>query len=152
MIPKQARKYFEENRKVLVIEDDKIMGQMVAEILDDVGFEVTTATNGMIAFEKLQQHPVDFIVLDILLPEMDGFEIYSILQANPDTKDIPVLIITAWADERHIEKASQMGIRHFLAKPFMEDELLLEIFSLLRDSSSKGVQLSASSRSTRAVA
>jgi DNA-binding response OmpR family regulator len=135
MIPRQARKYFEANKNVLVIEDDKIMGQMVAEILDDIGFEVTTATNGMIAFEKLQRRPIDFIVLDILLPEMDGFEIYSKLQACPDTKDIPVLIITAWADERHIEKASRLGIRHFLPKPFTEDELLYEIFSMLRDSS-----------------
>jgi CheY-like chemotaxis protein len=138
MIPKQARKYFEENRNVLVIEDDKIMGQMVAQILDDVGFEVVTASNGRVAFEKLQQHPIDFIVLDILLPEMDGFEIYSKLQAKPDTKDIPVLIITAWADEHHIEKASQLGIRHFLPKPFTEDELLNEIFSLLRDNPRKG--------------
>ncbi len=135
LIPKQARKYFEANRNVLVVEDDKTMGQMVAEILDDIGFNVTTAVNGRIAFEKLEQHPADFIVLDILLPEMDGFEVYSKLQANPDTRHIPVLIVTAWADERHIEKASQLGIRHFLPKPFTEDELLYEIFSLLRDSS-----------------
>lgn len=137
VIPKQARKYFEANRNVLVIEDDKIMGQMVAEILDDAGFEVTTATNGVIAFERLQQRPINFIVLDILLPEMNGFEIYTKLQANPETKDIPVLIITAWADERHLERASQLGIRHFLAKPFTEDELLYEILSLLRDRSRK---------------
>ena len=139
MVSKQARKYFEENRNVLVIEDDKIMGQMVAQILDDAGFEVTTATNGAIAFEKLQQWPIDFIVLDILLPEMNGFEIYTKLQAEPETKDIPVLIITAWADERHLERASQLGIRHFLAKPFTEDELLVEILSLLRGSSHQGV-------------
>jgi chemosensory pili system protein ChpA (sensor histidine kinase/response regulator) len=137
-VPKQARKYFEENRNVLVIEDDKIMGQMVAQILDDAGFDVATATNGTVAFDKLKQHPIDFIVLDILLPEMDGFQIYSKLQATSDTKDIPVLIITAWADEQHIEKASEMGIRHFLPKPFTEDELLQEIFSLLRDNSRKG--------------
>ncbi len=135
VIPKQARKYFEANRNVLVIEDDKIMGQMVAEILDDAGFEVTTATDGLIAFEKLQQRSIDFVVLDILLPEMNGFEIYTKLQENPETEDIPVLIITAWADERHLERASQLGIRHFLAKPFTEDELLYEILSLLRDSS-----------------
>lgn len=133
MIPKQARKYFEANRNVLVIEDDKIMGQMVAAILDDAGFEVTTATNALIAFDKLKQYPIDFVVLDILLPEMNGFEIYSKLQDDPETKDIPVLIITAWADERHLEKASQLGIRHFLPKPFTEDELLHEILSLLRD-------------------
>ncbi len=135
VIPKQAKKFFEANRNVLVIEDDKIMGQMVAEILDDAGFEVTTATNGSIAFEKLQERPTDFVVLDILLPEMNGFEIYTKLQENPQTSNIPVLIITAWADERHLERASQLGIRHFLAKPFTEDELLYEILSLLRDSS-----------------
>jgi chemosensory pili system protein ChpA (sensor histidine kinase/response regulator) len=132
---RQAKKYFEANRNVLVIEDDKIMGQMVAEILDDAGFEVTTATNGVIAFDKLQEHPIDFVVLDILLPEMNGFEIYTKLQADHETENIPVLIITAWADERHLERASQLGIRNFLAKPFTEDELLYEIFSLLRDNS-----------------
>ena len=137
-ITKQAGKYFEANRNVLVVEDDKIMGQMVAEILDDAGFEVTTARDGVVAFEKLRQRPIDFIVLDILLPEMNGFEIYTKLQANPGTEDIPVLIITAWADERHLEKASQLGIRHFLPKPFTEDELLYEILSLLRDSSRQG--------------
>jgi CheY-like chemotaxis protein len=135
LIPKRARKYFEANRNVLVVEDDKIMGQMVAEILDDAKFNVVTATSGRKAFAQLEQHPVDFIVLDILLPEMDGFEIYSQLQANPDTQGIPVLIITAWADERHMEKAAQMGIKHFLPKPFTEDELLYEILTLLIENS-----------------
>jgi chemosensory pili system protein ChpA (sensor histidine kinase/response regulator) len=138
-VPKQAWKYFEANKNVLVIEDDKIMGQMVAEILRDSGFNVTHVTNGALAFERLRQYPIDFVVLDILLPEMDGFEIYSQLQSDPDTKDIPVLLITAWADEQHIHRASQAGIKHFLAKPFTEDELLREIYSLLRDNSEQEV-------------
>lgn len=137
LIPERALKYFEANRNVLVIEDDKIMGQMVAEILDDVGFNVTTATTGKIAFEKLQERPIDFIVLDILLPEMDGFEIYSRLQANPDTRNMPVMIVSAWADDNNVEKASRMGIHHFLPKPFTEDELLYGILTLLVDNSRK---------------
>jgi CheY-like chemotaxis protein len=135
LIPKRALKYFEVNKNVLVIEDDKVLGQMVTEILDDVGFEVTTASSGRIAFEKLKQRPIDFIVLDILLPEMDGFEIYAQLQTSADTRDIPVMLVTAWADERNIERASQMGIQHFLPKPFTEDELLYTILTLLVDSS-----------------
>lgn len=135
LIPKRALKYFEANRNVLVVEDDKIMGQMVTEILDDIGFEVTTAPNGMVALEQLNQKPIDFIVLDILLPEMDGFEIYAKLQENPDTRDIPVMIITAWSDEKNVEKASQMGIKHFLPKPFTEDELVYTILTLLIDKS-----------------
>ena len=74
----------------------------------------------------------------LLLTFVILLSICSNLQADPDTKDIPVMIITAWADERHIEKASRVGIRHFLAKPFTEDELLREILSLLRDSSRTG--------------
>jgi CheY-like chemotaxis protein len=137
LIPKRAQKYFEANPNVLVIEDDKIMGQMVADILDDVGFNVITAPNGMVAIEKLKHHPVDFIVLDILLPEMDGFEVYSRLQANPETKDIPVMIMSAWADEKNIEKTKSIGIKNFLAKPFTEDELMFTILTLLIGSSRK---------------
>ncbi len=135
VISKRVQEYFDANRNVLVIEDDKIMGQMVTEILDDLGFEVKTATNGRRAFEILRENPVDFIVLDILLPEMDGFEIYSNFQADPGTKDIPVMIITAWSDERNIKKASELGIHHFLPKPFTEDELVHTILTLLVDSS-----------------
>ena len=135
VLPKRALKYFEANRNVLVIEDDKIMGQMVAGILEDVGFDVTTAPNGKMAFEKLQQKNISFIVSDLLLPEMDGFEIYSTLQNNPDTKNIPVLMVTAWADDRNIERAYNLGIQHFLPKPFTEDELLYAILTLLIDHS-----------------
>jgi CheY-like chemotaxis protein len=137
LIPKRAQKYFEANPNVLVVEDDKIMGQMVSDILDDIGFEVTAAPNGMVAFEKLKQREIDFIVLDILLPELDGFEIYSRLKENPDTANIPVMIMSAWADEKNIEKASRMGVKHFLPKPFTEDELMYTILTLLIDNSRK---------------
>ena len=135
IIPERARKYFEANKNVLVVEDDKIMGQMVAEILEDIGFQVTTATTGRIAMEKLAQHPVDFIVLDVLLPEMDGFEVYTELQANSATRDIPVMIITAWSNEANRQRAAELGIQHFLPKPFTEDELVYTILTLLIDSS-----------------
>ena len=137
LIPKRAQKYFEANPNVLVIEDDKIMGQMVTDILDDDGFNVTTAPNGMVAFEKIKHNPVDFIVLDILLPEMDGFEVYEKLKEHPITRDVPVMIMSAWADEKNIEKTNRMGIKHFLPKPFTEDELMYTILTLLIDSSRK---------------
>jgi CheY-like chemotaxis protein len=135
LISKRAEEYFAANSNVLVVEDDRIMGQMVSHILTDAGFEVTTAGNGRTALEKLQQKSIDFIILDVLLPEMDGFEIYQRLQDNPDTKDIPVMIVTAWADSQHMSKAKEVGIKHFLAKPFTEDELLLSVLTLLVDSS-----------------
>lgn len=133
LIPAQAEQYFEANRNVMIIEDDKILGEMIFESLADIGFEVSRATNGPMAFEQLQQRSVDFILLDLLLPEMDGFEIYSRLQEDPATEAIPVIIISAWADERNREKAAQLGIRYFLAKPFTEDELLYTILTVLID-------------------
>jgi CheY-like chemotaxis protein len=135
VVSKQALKYFEKNRNGLVVEDDTIMGQMVSEILSDVGFEVTSATNGPAAFAELKQRSIDFILLDLLLPEMSGFEIYEKLKASDETQSIPVMIVTAWADSRHMERASELGITHFLAKPFTEDELLLAILTLLIDNS-----------------
>ncbi len=137
LIPDGALEYFEENRNVLVIEDDRFMGQVFLEMLSEIGFEVITAANGVTALKKLKEQQIDFIILDILLPAMNGFEIYEKIQENPDTKNIPVMMVTAWADSLHLSKASQMGITHFLAKPFTEDELLEEIYALLRDSARK---------------
>jgi DNA-binding response OmpR family regulator len=137
LIPKRAKKFFEANRNVMIIEDDKIMGAMISDILDDIGFRVTTATNGKVALDKLLQKNIDFILLDLLLPEMDGFEIYSMLQKHPETKDIPVMIISAWADDRNRERGAQMGIDHFLPKPFTEDELVYTILTLLVDHTRK---------------
>jgi CheY-like chemotaxis protein len=135
LVSKQALKYFEDNRRGLVVEDDTIMGQMVSEILSDVGFEITSVTNGPAALAVLKETPVDFILLDLLLPEMSGFDIYQKLQADNKTKEIPVMIVTAWADSKHMERASEVGVTHFLAKPFTEDELLLAILTLLIDHS-----------------
>lgn len=133
LIPQRAKKYFEEHPNVMIVEDDKIMGQMISEILDDVGFRVSMATDGQAALAKIKQEKIDFILLDLLLPEMDGFEVYSKLRESPDTQDIPVMIISAWADERNQEKGAKMGIQHFLPKPFTEDELLFTILTLLID-------------------
>jgi CheY-like chemotaxis protein len=109
------------------------MGQVFLEMLTDVGFNVIRAANGVTALKKLKEDQIDFIILDILLPAMNGFEIYEKVQEDPETKGIPVMMVTAWADTLHLSKASQMGIKHFLAKPFTEDELLEEILTLLVD-------------------
>ncbi len=137
LIPDGALPYFEANPHVLVIEDDRFMGQVFIEMLSEIGFNVTTAANGVTALKKLKEQAIDFIILDILLPAMNGFEIYEKIQEDPNMKDIPVMMVTAWADSLHLSKASQMGINHFLAKPFTEDELLEEIYTLLRDSAAE---------------
>jgi CheY-like chemotaxis protein len=135
----EAKRYFAANRNVLLVEDDLGMRYMTCHLLSDSGFNVSTAKDGTAAFEILRRQPIDFIILDILLPIIDGFEIYSMLQTNVETKNIPVMIVTAWADERNIKKAAELGITHFLAKPFTENELLYKILALLIAHSHKGL-------------
>lgn len=128
--PPQTHKHFETKRRVLIIEDDRLLGQSIAMILEDIGFEVVLVDNGITAFAHLQQPP-DLILLDVLLTEAAGFEVCLGLRVNPATKDIPLLVITSRLDGKSIEQAVQLGIRHSLLKPFTEDELLREVIPLL---------------------
>jgi DNA-binding response OmpR family regulator len=132
----QAEHYSASNRNVLVIEDDRIMGEMITDTLDEVGFEVTAVSNGRAALERLKQDSVNFILLDLSLPGMNGFEIFNKLRQYSNTKDIPVIMATAWDDDRNRKHASEVGIQHILPKPFTDDELLGTILSLLGDKSS----------------
>ena len=127
----EVEHYIAANCNILVVEDDRIMGQMINDALGEAGFNVITVSNGQTALAKLQQQPAHFILLDLSLPGMNGFEIFTKLQDIPETKDIPVIMATAWDDDRNLEQASQLGIRHILSKPFTEDELLHKILSLL---------------------
>ncbi|HEX9923640.1 MAG TPA: response regulator, partial [Anaerolineae bacterium] len=88
-------------------------------------------TNGPMAFEQLRQRPINFILLDLSLPQMNGFEIYTRLQADPATKNIPVILATAWDDDANLKKATEIGVHHHLTKPFTEDQLLDTIYTML---------------------
>ena len=133
LIPKGALPYFQSNPNVLVIEDDRFMTEVFLGTLGDIGFQVTISTNGTVALNRLQQQAIDFIILDLLLPDMNGFDLFRQLKKNCKTANIPVIMVTAWGDTTHRKKAAELGIKHFLTKPFTEDELLEEIFNLLVD-------------------
>ena len=133
LIPAGARPYFVSNPNVLVIEDDRFMTEVFLGTLGDIGFQVTIATNATVAMTRLRQQPIDFIILDLMLPDMNGFDLFKHLKETPETRDIPVIMVTAWGDDVHRKKAAALGIKHFVTKPFTEDELLGAIFTLLVD-------------------
>lgn len=130
LIPPQVRKYFKTNRRVLVVETDKTMKQMLATILEGNGFEVTIVHHDADVLEKLQHQRVDFMLLDIVPGERDSPGIYSNLRADPVARDVPVMALIASPHEKNLAQVVQLGIRHFLAKPFTEDELLWQILTL----------------------
>lgn len=123
----------QKRKRGIVIEDDAIMGRMLRAILRDANFQTTLAPTGLMGLELVRQGNVDFVVLDVLIPEMNGFEVYEAMQQDDKMKSIPVLMITAWDDDKHMERVRELGVRHFLPKPFTEDELLEKIRNLLNE-------------------
>lgn len=102
--------------KVLIVEDDRYISKMYEFKLQLDGMEVEVAENGRIGVEKVKEFKPNIILLDILMPELDGFEVLKIVKADPETKDIPVLILSNLGQEDHIQKGMQLGAVGFIVK------------------------------------
>jgi two-component system alkaline phosphatase synthesis response regulator PhoP/two-component system response regulator VicR len=111
-------------RKILAVDDEKHIVRLVQINLQKEGFEVVTATNGREALEAVTQHSPDLIVMDVMMPEMDGFEALQKLKENPDTQTIPVIMLTAKAQDADVFKGWQSGADLYLTKPFNPQELI----------------------------
>jgi len=103
---------------VLIVDDSPVNLRLLAQILHGMGFGVRPAKNGRIALSSAKAAPPDLILLDIMMPEMNGFEVLARLKADPDLRDIPVLIISALDDMDSIVKGIKMGAEDYLPKPF----------------------------------
>lgn len=102
--------------KVLIVEDDRYISKMYQLKLSLDGMEVQVADNGRIGVEKLKEFTPDIILLDILMPELDGYEVLKIVKGDPETKNIPVLILSNLGQEDHIQKGMQLGAVGYIIK------------------------------------
>jgi CheY-like chemotaxis protein len=102
-------------KKVLVIEDDAFLSSLVCEKLAQTGFVVDTTMSGKEGIEKAHQG-VDLVLLDVMLPDMGGFEILETLKKDPATKDIPVIILSNLGGREEIEKGISLGAATYLIK------------------------------------
>ena len=114
-----------ENKTILIVDDTIANLDILVELLDK--YDVIDTTNGEDALEVVKNEKVDLILLDIMMPNMDGYEVCNILKANPQTKDIPIIFITAKSDEESIEKAYDFGGSDYVTKPFQSKELLSRV-------------------------
>lgn len=110
--------------KILVIDDDLGTLSLVRTILEDEGYEVVTVENGETGIEKSQSEDFDLVILDIMMPRTDGFQVCHRLRISPTTASIPVIMLTAWGYELNRERAEILGVKYFLIKPFLPEELL----------------------------
>lgn len=119
------------NRKLLIVEDDASALRLIEYALLQEGYEVIVATNGLQGLKKAQNEKPDLVILDLMLPGLDGFEICSRLRKDPDTEEIPILILSAKTHESDIAMATELGADGYLTKSGDPSEIVLKVQALL---------------------
>ncbi len=110
----------ESNNKgaVLVVDDNALNRTLLATSLEEEGYCVETAVDGRLALDRLKRNPFDVVLLDLLMPEMDGYEVLELMKADSNLRHIPVIIITALDEMESIVRCIEMGATDYLTKPF----------------------------------
>ena len=110
--------------KFLIVDDFSTMRRIIRNLLKEIGFHnADEAEDGVAAFAKLRDGAFDFVVSDINMPNMNGFELLAKIRAEPSMKDIPVLMVTAEARKEDIVMAAQAGASGYIVKPFTKATL-----------------------------
>jgi len=118
--------------RVLVVEDDPDIAELVARYLEKAGYMTARVSSGRDALDAVRAKAPDLIVLDVMLPHVDGLEVCRLLRANDHTASIPIIMLTARADESERIVGLEMGADDYLAKPFSPNELVARVRALLR--------------------
>jgi two-component system alkaline phosphatase synthesis response regulator PhoP len=118
--------------RILIVEDDPDIAELVARYLDKAGFATERVASGRDALRQLASRPPDLVVLDLMLPQVDGLEICRLLRASEKTATIPIIMLTARADESERIVGLEIGADDYLAKPFSPSELVARVRALLR--------------------
>lgn len=118
--------------KILVVEDDRNISKLIKYNLEKDGYEVIASITGEEALEILQKQPIDLIILDIMLPKMDGFEVTRFIKQDGNLKNIPIIILTAKNQEIDRVVGLELGADDYIVKPFSVRELILRIKAILK--------------------
>jgi signal transduction histidine kinase len=117
---------------LLVVEDDPALLAGVRDTLELAGYTVTTAANGRDALEVLTVTAPDLILSDVMMPKMDGFQLYAAVRERPDWVDVPFIFLTAKGEERDVYRGKELGADDYVVKPFDESDLLVAIRNKLQ--------------------
>jgi len=117
--------------RVLVVDDEEDIVELIRFNLEGAGFDVVTAYTGAEALRRAGDTAPDIILLDAMLPEMDGFAVCEILRRDPATATTPVIFVTSWGSEDARNLALEFGGDDYIVKPFSPKELVLRVKTLL---------------------
>jgi two-component system, OmpR family, phosphate regulon response regulator PhoB len=118
--------------RILVVEDDKHISKLVVYNLEKAGFDCSQAYTGEEALKYLAKQPADLIILDIMLPEMDGFAVCRLIKQDNRLKHIPIIMLTAKGEEVDRVVGLELGADDYVVKPFSPRELILRIKAILK--------------------
>lgn len=132
------------NNKILVVDDDVAINELIKVNLELAGYNVVQAYDGIKGFALAKQELPSLVVLDVMMPEVDGFTVAKRIRQNDDTKDVPIIMLTALSQLNDKVKGFDIGVDDYLVKPFEVEELLVRVRALLKRT--KQIPISASTR------
>ena len=113
-----------QKRKILVVDDEAYILHILNFSLGAEGYEVITAADGEEAIEKAREESPDLVVLDVMMPKKDGYEAFRVLKSDPETSNIPVILLTAKGREIDKKVGQQVGADYYIVKPFSPTRLI----------------------------
>lgn len=117
---------------ILIVDDNQANLELLQAYMEDVDCRIITAYDGPEALEKVQAEMPDLVLLDIMMPKMSGFEVCKKIKTNPQTENIPVIMVTALTEFGDIELAIEAGAEDFLSKPVNKLELIARVRTMLK--------------------
>jgi DNA-binding response OmpR family regulator len=120
------------HKKILIVEDERDILHLVTHYLEKEGFRTVVAMTGLEALKKVAEDKPDLVVLDLMLPEMDGLEVCKRLRSAPDTAMLPIIMLTAKAEESDTIVGLELGADDYVTKPFSPKSLVARVKALLR--------------------
>jgi DNA-binding response OmpR family regulator len=113
-----------EHGSVLVVEDDREINQLVGAYAEICGFDYRPALDGQTALNESRRDPPDAVILDLMLPDVDGFEVCLQMRKDPAMHDVPIIILSALSGEKEKQRGRECGADEYLTKPFDPDQLI----------------------------
>ena len=110
--------------KILVVDDEPTIVRLMEFILARQGHEMLVAVNGEEALEKIRAHSPDLVLLDIMMPRIDGYEVARLVRADPATASLPIIMLSAKAQEEDIRRGVEVGVDEYITKPFSPEHLV----------------------------
>lgn len=138
--------------KILIVDDVMSNVLLLKVLLTNEKFAIATASNGRQALEQVEKENPDLVLLDVMMPDMSGFEVAQHLKSNPNTADIPIIFLTALNSTADIVKGFQVGANDFISKPFNKEELIIRVTHQISLVADKRLILSKTEELQRTIA